>query len=398
MEVAQLLAELIAVPSVNPMGQSGLESALYESRLTNYLEKFFRALDIPLLRQSVAPHRDNLLARIDPPNRSLGEGPLLLIDVHQDTVPVDRMQIEPFAAKTEGMRMYGRGACDVKGGMAAILTAVHQLTEEKDKQIPTIVVACTVNEENGFCGAKEITKLWEDKSISDFLGKKPDACIVTEPTELQVITRHKGVVRWRCHTQGKAAHSSQTTQVENAIYRMGHVLQQLEQYAEHVLPKFGNDALCGPATLSVGTIKGGVSVNTIPDRCTIEIDRRLLPTECPEVAYKQIINHLKTLNNVGIELEHDRVMLSANGLSDNQNKPLADFMLRTIRNIDPACTIQGAPYATNAGILASSGIPVVVFGPGSIDQAHTDDEWIDTAQVKIASEILFNLATSQWTI
>ena len=228
MEVAQLLAELIAVPSVNPMGQSGLESALYESRLTNYLEKFFRALDIPLLRQSVAPHRDNLLARIDPPNRSLGEGPLLLIDVHQDTVPVDRMQIEPFAAKTEGMRMYGRGACDVKGGMAAILTAVHQLTEEKDKQIPTIVVACTVNEENGFCGAKEITKLWEDKSISDFLGKKPDACIVTEPTELQVITRHKGVVRWRCHTQGKAAHSSQTPQVENAIYRMGHVLQQLE--------------------------------------------------------------------------------------------------------------------------------------------------------------------------
>ena len=402
LEITHLLAELIATPSVNPMGlvggQAALDGGYFESRLTNYLEKYFQALRLPVLRQVVAPHRDNLLARLDPPNRTRGDGPLLLIDVHQDTVPVDQMRIEPFAAKTDGMRMYGRGACDVKGGMAAILDAIRQITEASHQQIPSIVIACTVNEEHGFTGAIELAKLWENDAISDFLGKKPDACIVTEPTELQVVTQHKGVIRWRCHTGGKAAHSSQTLHAENAIYRMGQVLRELEHYAENVLPQFGRDALCGQATLSVGTITGGVSVNTIPDRCSIEIDRRLLPTEIPADAYKHTIDHLATLKKEGIELQHDMPMLSAPGLCGEQNKPLADCLLQAIQNNGQACTIQGAPYGTNAGVLAASGLPVVVFGPGSIAQAHTDDEWIDLEQVKTAAEILFNLATSEWPI
>jgi acetylornithine deacetylase/succinyl-diaminopimelate desuccinylase-like protein len=397
-EITRLLAELIAIPSVNPMGRRERESDYFESRLTDYLERFFQALHLPVLRQKVAPLRENILARLDPPNCRLGQGPLLLIDVHQDTVPVDQMRIEPFSAETDGMRMYGRGACDVKGGMAAVLNAVWQLTEARQKQVPTIVVACTVNEEHGFTGATELTKLWNHGATSDFLGKKPDACIVTEPTELQVITRHKGVVRWRCHTAGKAAHSSQTTGAENAIYRMGHVLRRLEHYAQQVLPQFGEDTLCGQATLSVGTITGGISVNTIPDRCTIEIDRRLLPTEFPEVAYTHAIDYLETLKNEGIELDNDLPMLSSPGLSDDQNRPLADFLLKATQNVDAAHAIQGAPYGTNAGILAASGLPVVVFGPGSIEQAHTEDEWIDTGQLKTASGILFDLATSQWPL
>ena len=398
MEIKQLLAELIATPSVNPMGQTAKEGAVYESRLTQYLEHYFRSLDLPVMRQKIAPYRDNLLVRVDPPSRNIANSPLLLIDVHQDTVPVEGMRIKPFAAETDGTRMFGRGACDVKGGMAAILYAIRQLVETDVQQIPTIVIAFTVNEEHGFTGAIELTKLWKANPVADFLGKKPDACIVTEPTKLQVVRRHKGVLRWRCHTRGVAAHSSQTRYAENAIYRMAHVVEELERYAAETLPTLKEDAVCGPATLSVGTISGGVSVNTIPDQCSIEIDRRLLPTETSETAYEHAIQHLGGLRNEGIELEHEPPMLSAPGLCDKQNGPLADFMIETLRDVGQASATEGAAYCTNAGVIAASGVPTVVFGPGSIEQAHTENEWIDTRQVQFAADILGKLMMSAWPV
>ena len=398
MEITQLLADLIATPSVNPMGQTVKEGAVYESRLTHYLEQYFRSLDLPVMRQKIAPYRDNLIARIDPPEGEIANRPLLLIDVHQDTVPVEGMRIKPFAAETDGTRIFGRGACDVKGGMASILHAIRQIIESDIPQIPTIVVACTVNEEHGFTGAIELTKLWKTNPVADFLGKKPDACIVTEPTQLQVVRRHKGVLRWRCHTQGVAAHSSQTLHAENAIYRMAHVVAKLERYAAEVLPQLDEDALGDPATLSVGTISGGVSVNTIPDRCSIEIDRRLLPTETPENAYLQAIQHLDGLISEGIELEHESPMLSAPGLCDDQNGPFADFLLDTLRGAGQTASTEGAAYCTNAGVIAASGVPVVVFGPGSIEQAHTENEWIDTRQVQFAADILGKLMMSAWPV
>tara|TARA_Y100001933_G_scaffold237964_1_gene261301 strand:- start:1821 stop:3017 length:1197 start_codon:yes stop_codon:yes gene_type:complete len=397
-ELTRLLAELIATPSVNPMGQSVAEGAFYESRLTDYLEQYFRALNLTVMRQPIAPHRDNLLARFDPPSVDRKNIPLLLIDVHQDTVPVEGMRINPFAAEIDGTKMFGRGACDVKGGMAAILHTVRQLVQSNEKCVPTIVIACTVNEENGFSGAYELTKLWENCAVADFIGKKPDACIVTEPTRLRVIRRHKGVVRWRCHTRGIAAHSSQTRDAEHAIYRMGHVVGLLEHYASEILPQLDGDALCGAATLSVGTISGGVSVNTIPDRCSIEIDRRILPSETPDTAYEHAIQHMGQLKTMGIELEHESPMLRAPGLCDSRNGALADCLLKTIRDTGQPSGTEGAAYCTNAGAIAASGVPVVVFGPGSIEQAHTEDEWIDTREVQLAADILRKFVTSAWTL
>ena len=398
MELATLLGELIAIPSVNPMGRQTEENADFESRLTDYLEKFFRSLRLPVLRQVVAPRRDNILARCDPPGPRSKPNRLLLIEVHQDTVPVDSMQIEPFTAKAEGTRIYGRGACDVKGGMAAVLMAIERLVEVRSHEMPTVVVACTVNEEHGFTGASQLTKLWTDGALSEFLGKKPDACIVIEPTELQIVVRHKGVVRWKCHTAGKAAHSSQTKEVENAIYRMSHVLQSLEAYNNNILPQLGHDDLCGGATLSVGTVTGGVSVNTIADRCTIEIDRRLMPDESPESAYQHAVNYLKQLESMGIKLTHDPPMLSSPGLGSEQNDNLARRLLDVANESGSNPTIEGVPYGTNAGILSATGVPTVVFGPGSIKQAHTANEWIDVRQIQEATETFFRLASVSWQL
>ena len=217
MQFTKILCELISIASVNPMGRPVQGTEYFEARLSEHLEDFFHSLQLPTLRQPVAPHRDNILVRLDGVGSSPQRGPLLLWDVHQDTVPADHMTIDPFRPRVDGQRVYGRGACDVKGGMAAMLGALSHLVQTHPLSMPTIVMACTVNEEYGFSGAAELTRLWSGQQISDFLGRRPDACIVAEPTGLQTVVSHKGSVRWKCHTSGKAAHSSQPELGNSAV-------------------------------------------------------------------------------------------------------------------------------------------------------------------------------------
>jgi len=193
---------------------------------------------------------------------------MLLFEVHQDTVPVDGMTIEPWAPVVRDGRLYGRGSCDVKGGMAAMFAAMARLADERPPNRPTVVLACTVNEEHGFSGASGLCRLWMGEPTPLF-PRPPEAAVVAEPTRLDVVVAHKGVVRWRCHAHGRAAHSSQPEAGDNAIYRIAAVVTALERYHRQVLADFGSHPLCGQPTLSVGTIAGGISVNTVPDRATI---------------------------------------------------------------------------------------------------------------------------------
>ena len=152
-------------------------------------------------------------------------------------------------------------------------------------------MACTVNEEHGFTGATGLCRLWSGQPNPIF-ARQPDAAIVAEPTSLQVVTAHKGMIRWRCRTRGKAAHSSLPELGENAIYRMAAVLSALQNYATKIVGTLAEHPMCGRPTLSVGTITGGVSVNTVPDSCTIEIDRRIVPGEDPIAARQHVIDYL----------------------------------------------------------------------------------------------------------
>src|SRR5262249_33706533 len=149
-------------------------------------------------------------------------GRLMLLEAHQDTVPVGGMTIEPFTPTVRDGRLYGRGACDIKGGMAAMLAACARLAKERPAAMPTVVMACTVNEEHGFTGATALVRQWAESG--GFIPRRPDAAVIAEPTQLQVVVAHKGVVRWRCHTRGRAAHSSQPQMGDNAIFRMARVL------------------------------------------------------------------------------------------------------------------------------------------------------------------------------
>jgi acetylornithine deacetylase len=355
-----------------------------EKELTDHLVSLFGRLKLPCVRQEVHPGRENVLARLD----GSGHGPVVLFEAHQDTVPADGMTIDPWEPHEEGDRLYGRGSCDVKGGMAAMLAVLARLLDDRPKSCPTVVLACSVNEEHGFSGAKALGSLLAGGE-KNFLPAKPSLAIVAEPTQLQTVVAHKGAVRWKLHTQGLAAHSATPEKGTNAIYRMRPILEALERYQNHELPSLGTHPLCGPATLSVGVIHGGLSVNTVPDRCTIEIDRRLMPKETPEQAQQHLLDYLAAMvDSETFELEPP--FMVAASLSDADNGPLAYRLGESIRSVTGRWQSVGVPYATDAPYFARLGIPTVVFGPGSIEQAHTKDEWISIQQLETAVDILYD--------
>jgi acetylornithine deacetylase/succinyl-diaminopimelate desuccinylase-like protein len=394
LDVVETLADLVKIPSVNPMGRNVVGEIYYEHRVTAYLESLFRRLSLPFERFEVAPLRENIIVRVEGTIPPEDGGPVLMFEAHQDTVPIDGMEIDPFSADIEDGRLYGRGACDIKGGMAAMLGAIARLADERPANRPTVVLACTVNEEHGFTGATHWAETYLGKKDvkSKLLSRAPDACVVAEPTELNVVVAHKGACRWRCHTTGLAAHSSQPERGENAFYHMARVLTVLEQYARDVVPHLHNHPLVGHPTLSVGLINGGISVNTVPDRCTIEIDRRVLPGEDPEVAFTHAVTHLNSYVTTGTPVIHDRPFMLTKGLNDDHNQIFAERLGQSIHVHAPDAGQRiGVPFGTDAPHYAATGCPTVVFGPGSIAQAHTKDEWLDLTQLQTASEILFDL-------
>ncbi len=426
----EILSHLISIPSVNPMGGPGLGAEFGEARLTDWLEGQFQRAGLACERQTVAPGRDNLFARLDGKTPPEAGGPLLLFDAHQDTVPADGMTIEPWTPSLREGRLYGRGSCNVKGGMAAMITALLRLADEPSSSRPTIVMSCTVNEEYGFSGIAALVGRIGNPSYEQRIGNpsypqrianpsaneadlrdglpirptaaptpihspllscRPDAAIVAEPTSLDVVVAHKGVARWRLHTRGRAAHSSRPQSGDNAIYRMARVLLELERYQQE-LDAGPVHPLCGPASLSVGTIRGGASVNTVPDRATIEIDRRLRPDESLATVQQHLADNLAGQLGKNFPLQWEPPYMHGPALSDEHNGPLSRRLAAVAREVGGRSERIGAAYATNAAFLAAAGVPTVVFGPGSIQQAHTADEWIALDQVQQAAEILYRFA------
>jgi len=388
MDPLPLLKDLVAIPSVNPMGRFDSDDEPYESGVSDYLEELFRRIGVPCERHEIAPRRANLIARIEVP----GATRTVVLDAHQDTVPVDGMTIDPFAPAVRDGRLYGRGACDVKGGMAAMLAAFCRLWDDRPRGAANVVLTCCCDEESTSLGVNRLVELWQgDAARSSLLRQRPDAAIIAEPTELDVVVAHRGATRWKIRTTGRACHSSDPTQGINAIYRMARVLACLEEYAAELPRKSRPHPLCGGATLSVGVIAGGVSVNTVPDECTVEIDRRVIPGEDSEAVMGQVEQYLRDRLDVPFDMLPPWIMGPA--LPDDDNGGLADQLLRVTANVVGPKRKIGVPYGTHASRFAVAGVPSVVFGPGSIAQAHTRDEWISIEQLQQAAEIYYRFCT-----
>lgn len=395
------LANLVRRPSVNPMGRDVSGPEYLEGRVTEYLVQRFAADGLPFVRQKVAPGRDNVFARLE---ATVPGGPVILWDAHQDTVPADGMTIEPFTPLERDGRLYGRGACDVKGGMAAMLVALDRLRTSESPRHATVLFVATVNEEFGFSGAKAVASLWAepggeaaagDAAVREFVGPAPAAAIVAEPTDLDIVTQHKGAVRWRIRVHGRACHSSFPEHGENAIYPAGRAILAIETLARELLAR-NPDHPCGPPTLSLGTVRGGSGVNLVPDLCVLEIERRLVPGESPRQARDEVVERIRAACG-DARIEHEAPFLESGGLSADH--PAAVGLAQGLAAAAQRCG-RSAPrrlaarYGTNASVYAAAGVPCVVFGPGSIAQAHTVDEWIDLAEVAAAADTLAAFVTS----
>lgn len=387
-DVTELLVQLVSTPSVNPMGRDVEGDIYYEKRLTDLLEELFKKWHLPYQRQTVARDRDNIVAYLEGRPRGT-EVPTIVFEAHQDTVPVDGMTIEPFGAVIRDGRLYGRGACDIKGGMAAILATLQRLLERPPKQHANVVAAFSVNEEHGFTGARALAD-WL-AAPNPLVSNLPAAVIVAEPTELDVVVGHKGVLRWRCTAGGRAAHSSMPAEGDNAIYRMASVVTALSEYAQQLQCQEPCHPLLGQPSLSVGRIWGGVSVNTVPDQCTVEIDHRLLPGTDPAEARQAVIDQLAE-RGLRENVYHEQPFLVAGALDERQNQTLARWVRAVARQCGGSGRLCGVPYGTDAPAFQAIGLPTVVFGPGSIAQAHTCDEWISLEQLSRGADAFYQLA------
>lgn len=387
--VTELLCELIAIPSVNPMGRDLSGPMYYETRLSDWLCGFLESSGADYERIEVVPGRDNIIARYDSP----GSGLTLLLDAHQDTVPTDGMTIPPFEPKVAGGRITGRGSCDVKGGLAAMLFAFRRLVTEKPVGAASVILSCTCDEESTSLGINDLVTYWQKaQGKSRLLTQEPDGAIIAEPTLLDVVVAHRGATRLCIRTKGRACHSSDPTQGINAIYRMAKVVDCLKDYAEVLRRTVKPHPLCGGATFSVGRIYGGASVNIVPDECTIEVDRRVIPGE----DHAQVLKDLKgyITSHVDFEVVFDDPFINGPALNNDNNAWLADHLLHYTAIVAGPHKAIGVPFGTHASRTSANGIPSVVFGPGSIDQAHTKDEFLEIAQLEKAAEIYFQFCAN----
>ena len=369
--VIDLLREIVAIPSVNPSDGDPDDRLFGESRMADYLEGFFRRHRIDCARQEARPGRDSVVAVV--PGRSPD---LVILEAHTDTVSVEGMEIDPFDPRLEDGRVFGRGACDDKGSLAAMLIAFSELVSAGTPE-RTCVLAATCDEEYRFSGIRALMDRPEEAGLTAGQLSRAMAC-VGEPTGLRVVIAHKGAFRWRMRTRGKAAHSSTPEEGENAIYTMARLVESLQRYAESLSGRPAHP-LVGKPTFSVGTIAGGRAVNIVPDLCEILVDRRLVPGEDGEAAEAEIRRWIAEA--VPAEME---TLLEDWPL---ETDPDAEIVKRTRRalgalglNDEP----MGVNYGTDASKMARAGVECVVCGPGDIGQAHTVTEWVAVEQVEAA--------------
>ena len=347
----ELLGELIRIPSVNPEGDPGV-SQPGEAVLAGYLEKHLSELGAEVSLREVLPGRPNVVARF--PGDGAGK-PRLLLAPHTDTVSVVGMTIDPFSGEVRDGKIWGRGASDTKGPMAAMLCALARCREILPSLGHEIWFAGLMGEESGQFGAKALAS----EESFDFV-------IVGEPTDLKTVHAHKGSlwVTLTCH--GKAVHASAPERGENAIYAMTSAIEAIRLQVAPQISK-NEHPLLGRTTLSVGTIRGGSKTNIVPDHCEVTIDIRVIPGDDPE----RIVSLIREASP-GVEVTH----LGSTPLYTDPAHPVIGKLSAL------GATPVGAPWFCEAAVFAGKGMPAVALGPGSIAQAHTADEFISVGDLE----------------
>ena len=366
---AELLRQLVAIPSVNP-ALSADPALRDELRIVDWLEPWFAARGFRTERVGQTPGRPNLLARFG----AAAPARTILFESHLDTVGVTGFAGDPFALRAENGRLYGRGACDTKGPLAAFLAALDAETLAALAQSRTqIVWLGAIGEETGNLGAEEAIAA----------GLRADECVVLEPTDLHVVHAHKGACWFTIATRGRAAHGSDPARGDNAIRKMPAVWKILDDATAAAAQTRTDPALGGP-TVSVGTICGGTGTNVVPDRCEIQVDRRLLPGETAAAVLADLGARLAAIPG-GVEIG---LMKEGLPFRTDPEAPLVRRFCAALEAAGVPPVRTGAAWCSDAGPLAAACGATLVWGPGAIAQAHTVDEFIEADALATGTAVL----------
>jgi acetylornithine deacetylase/succinyl-diaminopimelate desuccinylase len=366
--VTSLARELVRVPSHTSEGE--VEAAAV-------LGRFFGQAGIPTVQQGVDEFGVNVIAALSGKNPEIG----LLLNGHLDVVPPSSaMRHPPFDAIIQDGRLWGRGAVDMKGGVAAMACALAAIRRAGSTLERSIMLSAVASEEQGCRSTARLVRS----------GLSARWAVVGEPTGLDLVIAHKGVDRYQVIVEGRAAHESMPERGLNAIVHAARVITALDKHLlsathQHTHP------LLGHATYNIGTIEGGLSRNMVPDRCIFRFSKRCLPDDSPEAIRAEIeaaIAAAESEARISVVRETDVEQVPRPPLELMPDHPLARALAATVNHFTgrtPA--LRGLGGYTDGGLLQRAGIPAIVFGPGDLTLAHSDDEHIALEDIIIAAKL-----------
>jgi len=364
------LANMVRIPSVNNFGKEFTHGPP-EMAMADYLEKRMQELGLEVSRADVSDGRQNIWGRL----KGSGNGPTIMLAGHMDTVAVDGYDL-PFEPKVEDGKIFGRGSCDMKAGLAAYFEAIRILKASGETLSGDVIVAGVIDEEHAMTGSHDF----------GLNGPKVDFAIVAEPSSLAICPAHKGQVCLSIKTKGVSVHSSVPERGVNAIFHMSLVLNELRALADELQTR-SPDPMCGTASLSVGVINGGPNVSSVPDWCEIEVDRRTIPGETYETViaeYHAILDKIAKATP-DFEYEISEPELNVDPFHTPQNSPIVSMIKQACESVmGDAPKITSFTGSTDAPNFRC---PAVICGAGALAQCHSLNEYVEIDEIVSAVEI-----------
>ena len=369
-----LLKQLVEVNSINP---SLVPGAPGKARVAEVIGDYMRRAGLDVQLEEAAPGRPNAIGVLE--GREPGQS--LILCGHMDTVGVEGMS-DPFVPREQDGRIYGRGSQDMKGGVAAMVDAARLLAANGLRR-GRVIIAAVADEEYASVGADAFVATW-----------RADAAIVTEPTDLQIGTAHKGFAWLDVETRGRAAHGSRPKDGRDAILRMGRVLTALESLDRELQARQPHPVM-GTGSLHASIVAGGAELSSYPDRCTLRMERRLVTGETGDTAVDEAREILARARAADPEFEGSaELTFWRSAYEVDRSHALPRGLEAVAQRTGTHAGTVGMSFWTDAAVLAGAGIPSVPFGPGGAG-LHSVEEYVNAADVVMCRDVLAHFA-AEW--
>ncbi len=362
--VVELTQALVRIPSVNPDGDPGTDG-IGEKGCALFVARFLKTSGAETELDEVLPGRPNVIGRFpSKPAARRKRKPRILFAPHTDTVSVGGMTIDPFGGELRDGKVWGRGASDTKGPMAAMLWALHEMRDEIPNLPVEVHFAGFMSEESAQLGSQHFAKHHG----------RYDLAIIGEPTSLKTVFRHKGCLWADVHTSGVAVHGATPELGVNAIVKMAKLVAALDTEFRDILAEAGGeDEWLGVSTINLGMIHGGTRSNIVADACKLRVDLRTTPGLQRAGGALKLLTDFVMKNDVTASVT---VASEAFHLDTDPSNPFVQKLIAA------GGELTGAPWFCDAAFLAVAGTPAIAIGPGSITQAHTKDEFIAVSDLE----------------